>query len=319
MPVTPRQAGSLRNGWWGSERMLAPIALFVYNRPHHTRMILQSLIGNPESRASDLYVFSDGPKDETDENSVAEVRRAVLGTPGFRSVEIIERERNIGLATSIIDGVTRLTASHGKVIVIEDDLVLAPRFLEFVNRGLEHYQDEMRVMQVSGYMYPADLSEAPLAGFLPSISCWGWGTWARAWSAFDPSMSFCTRLKEDRVLRARFDMDDAYDYFGMLEQQRAGRVNSWGIVWNLSVFAKGGLVLCPRQSLVSNAGFDGSGTHAGGSDGSDLGGVTLWNYDGPFEFPDRIEVDGGYYEASRDVILAAQKGWRVWARKLLRR
>jgi hypothetical protein len=105
----------------------------------------------------------------------------------------------------------------------------------------------------------------------------------------------------------------------MLEQQRAGRLDSWGVIWNLSVFAKDGLVLCPRQSLVSNVGFDGTGTHTVGSGGADLGAVRLWDFDGTFELPDRIEVDPAYYEASREVILAAQKGWRTWARKLLPR
>jgi hypothetical protein len=297
----------------------APIALFVYNRPDHARRTLDALLNNPEAKDSDLFVFSDGPKNDEAVPMVERVRWELRRISGFRSVSITERECNLGLAASIITGVTRLCRDFGRVIVLEDDLLVAPRFLEFMNLVLERYCDEPRVMQVSGYMYPVHVSRAPLMGFLPSISCWGWATWARAWAAYDPSMSFYARLKDDGALRHRFDMDGVYGYFDMLEQQRAGRLDSWGVIWNLSVFAKDGLVLCPRQSLVSNVGFDGTGTHTVGSGGADLGAVRLWDFDGTFELPDRIEVDPAYYEASREVILAAQKGWRTWARKLLPR
>ncbi len=299
------------------EMGFAPIALFVYNRPDHVRRMLDALSNNPETKDSDLFIFSDGPKNVEAMPMVERVRRELRKVSGFRSVSITERECNLGLAASIIAGVARLCHEFGRVIVLEDDLLVAPRFLEFMNLALERYCNEPRVMQVSGYMYPADLSRAPLTGFLPSISCWGWGTWARAWAAYDSSMSFYARMKDDEVLRHRFDMDGVYGYFDMLERQRAGHLDSWGVVWNLSVFAKEGLVLYPQESLVSNLGFDGTGTHSPELADDALGAVGLWEFNGKFEFPERIELDPEYYKASRKVILAAQKGWRTWARKLL--
>jgi hypothetical protein len=156
-------------------------------------------------------------------------------------------------------------AQHGRAIVVEDDLLVAPQFLTFLNRGLEQYADEPNVFQVSGYMFPVAPEISSDGLFLPLISCWGWGTWQRAWSQFDPTAAGFSRLERDPELRARFNLDGSYDYFGMLKDQVEGRIDSWGVRWLLSVFLKGGLVLYPRRSLVQNVGVDGSGTHGAGT------------------------------------------------------
>jgi hypothetical protein len=209
-----------------------------------------------------------------------------------------------------------LTAQHGAAIAVEDDLVLGPRFLEFMNAALERYAGEPSVMQISGYMYPCALRGAARSGFLPSISCWGWATWKRAWDQYDPSLSGWPAISRDARKRRAFDMDGAYDYSGMLARTSAGKVDSWGVVWYLSVFSRSGLVLYPRESLVTNTGFDNSGTHTDGSSAPSLGAVKLGNPQGPFVFPEILEVDGQYYEESREVILRYGRGWRHWLRRL---
>jgi hypothetical protein len=296
--------------------MTAPIALFAYRRPQHLRRTLESLAANPLARDSRLYIFCDAARDAAAQAGVDEVRRIARQARGFGALEVVERERNFGLAGSIVDGVGRLTTEFGAAIVVEDDLVLAPRFLEFMNAALERYAAESRVMQVSGYMYPCGLEGAAGSGFLPSISCWGWATWRRAWEHYDPSLAGWARIDADPRRRRAFDMEGAYDYSGMLRQARGGTIDSWGVVWYLSVFAREGVVLYPRKSLVSNAGFDNSGTHTDGRTGPNLGDVELWSPQGPFEFPQRIETDERYYDESRRVILAHGRGWRGWLRRL---
>ena len=161
---------------------LAPIAVFVYNRPEHTRRALESLSRNPLAAESDLVIFSDAARKPEHQQDVGLVRALIRDVAGFRSVRIVERERNLGLASSIEDGVGKLCDEQGKVIVVEDDLVVSPKFLSFMNRALERYRDEPRVMQVSGYMFPGTFNSSAEALFLPLISCWGWGTWKRAWA-----------------------------------------------------------------------------------------------------------------------------------------
>ena len=174
-------------------------------------------------------------------------------------------------------------------------------------------------MQVSGYMYPCALEPAAGSGFLPSISCWGWATWDRAWRLYDGTLAAWDAILRDPPARRSFDMEGAYDYSGMIERVRAGKLESWGVIWYLSVFSCGGLVLYPRKSLVSNTGFDGSGTHADHRTRNMIGAVSLWDAQGQFQFPERVETDRQYYSESRRLILGSQMGWRSWLRRFIRR
>lgn len=242
---------------------LAPIALFVYSRPDHATQALSTLRLNPPATDSELFIFSDGPRDAAAAPLVAATRAAVRNVSGFAKVTVIERERNLGLAASIIDGVTQLCERFGRAIVVEDDLRLSPHFLDFMNSALNSYAGNERVMQVSGYMFPIALPATVDSLFLPFTTSWGWATWQRAWRHFDPSMSGYAALEGDAAARRRFNLDGAIDYVSMLDNQRAGRIDSWAIRWYLSVFQRDGLVLYPARSLVGNFGFDGSGVHSG--------------------------------------------------------
>jgi GT2 family glycosyltransferase len=238
--------------------------LFIYNRPDHTRRTLAALAANTLAIESDLIVYADGPKKPEHAAEVEQARAVARAASGFRSVRLIERESNKGLAYSITTGVSEVCAAHGRAIVVEDDLIVAPDFLAFLNAGLERYAGEHDVMQISGYGYPAHERSTAQTFFLPMASCWGWATWSRAWAAFDPKMSALEELDRDPIVRRRFNVDDAYDYYGMACLQRQGKIDSWGICWQLSLFARGGLVLYPRDSLVYNSGIDASGTHGMG-------------------------------------------------------
>ncbi len=244
----------------------APIALFVYNRPEHTRQTVEALRANPLATSSELHVFSDGPKSAETTRKVEEVRAYARTIDGFKTVAVHERARNFGLAASVIDGVTSLCDAAGKIVIVEDDLLVAPRFLDYMNAALHCYRGEYEVMQVSGYMFPVDMGAGTDSMFLPFTTSWGWATWARAWREFDPVMRGLEVLARDGRQRKAFNLDGAYDYYGMLQRQRRGDVDSWAIRWYLSVFMKGGLTLFPARTLVRNIGFDGSGTHCGAGD-----------------------------------------------------
>jgi hypothetical protein len=240
----------------------APIALFVYNRPEHTRRTLEALIANEGFEKSSLYIFCDGSKCAADDQATRETRFIVRQ---FRlgNAAIVERDSNLGLANSIISGVTELCERHGRVVVLEDDLITNRRFLEYMNLALGRYANGERVMQISGHMYPVELKTDTDAMFLPMATSWGWATWQRAWKSFDATASKYHLLKKDAALRKRFDLDGAYPYFKMLEKQLAGKTDSWAIRWYLSVFMCQGLALFPAKSLIANIGFDGSGVHCG--------------------------------------------------------
>jgi hypothetical protein len=284
---------------------LAPIALFAYRRPQHLRATLEALCRNPEAALSDLWIFSDAARDPGVVPDVQQVRALAARVSGFKSVQVIERCENFGLARSITEGVAALCAEYGHVIVVEDDLMVSPGFLAFINRALERYADAERVMQISGYQFPGRF-EAQHAVLLPLISCWGWGTWARAWRHYDPTASGAERLQRDPVLRRRFDLDGAYDYSGMLQSQLSGKLDSWGIRWLLSVFLHDGLVVYPPVTLVENMGADGSGTHGGGV--RELRGSLSQSRGGDFVLPAAIEVDAEALQEVKRVLRSLRPG-----------
>lgn len=244
--------------------MTAPLAVFAFRRPDRTRELFDSLRANSEASASRIHVFCDGPRDARDEPGVSATRQVVRSS-GFPDLVVVERERNLGLAASVIDGVTRVCREQGSVIVLEDDLVVAPTFLDYMNRALDRYREDDRVYAVSGYMHPVAAPASADASFLPLVSSWGWGTWLRAWSAFDASAAGREALRRSRRLRRRFDLGWSYPFWSLLEQQRRGEVDSWAIRWYLSVFLRGGLSLFPAQSLVEHRGLDAEATHWAGN------------------------------------------------------
>lgn len=237
----------------------APIAVFAYNRPLHTRRLFESLDNNPVFHSSPLHVYCDGPKHCEHARPVAETRE-VVRQKAPKDAKIIERNENLGLARSIITGVTKLCEEYGRVIVLEDDLVLSPHALEFLNLGLEQYADEERVMHVSAYMYPV-LARFPSALFYREATCWGWGTWASAWERFDEDADRLVAEIDEQGRRSEFNINDSMYFYQMLCKQRDGTIDSWAIRWYASMFRAGGLALHPPYSLVQNLGFDGSGVH----------------------------------------------------------
>ncbi|NOQ81324.1 MAG: glycosyltransferase family 2 protein [Methylophaga sp.] len=239
----------------------SPVALFVYNRPWHTEQAVKALQNNALAAETPLYIFSDASNGLKAKQAVDQVRKYIRTIDGFASVTIMEREKNYGLARSIIEGVTKLCEDYGRVIVLEDDLVTSPHFLSYMNNALYQYEKEERVMQIAGYMFPANLKIDDDALFMSFISSWGWATWQRAWEHLDPDAKGYKLLEKDPQLKNKFDLNGHYSYFKMLKAQQQGKTQSWAIRWYLSVFLKDGLVLYPEKTLVSNLGFDGSGVN----------------------------------------------------------
>lgn len=242
--------------------MLAPILLFAYNRPRHLQHTVEALAHNPLAQESELFVFSDGARTEDDREDVELVRSYIYTIEGFKTVHRIERDRNYGLAANIIDGVTDIVNRYGRVIVLEDDLVTAPGFLQFMNDALDTYTDEPRVGHIQAYDFTQNprLPETFLIKFTGS---WGWATWQRAWQHFNPDGQYLLNELHRRHLTRRFDFNGKYGFTRMLRRQVEGKNNSWAIRWNASLFLQDILSLNVGRSLVQNEGFDGSGTHCG--------------------------------------------------------
>lgn len=244
---------------------LAPIVLFVYNRPWHTRQTLESLAKNKLADQSKLFIYSDGPKSSATEgevNLINEVRRVIRLNKWCKEVIIIESEKNQGLANSIVSGVTDVVNRYEKVIVLEDDIQTSVGFLTYMNDALSFYEKFDNVMHVSGYFHPLK-DNYPNTFFYNVNSCWGWGTWKRSWNHFLWDINDLEhRLRTSKHFSLEdFNKGQGTAFSDQLEANKKGTICTWAVRWHASIYIKQGLCLHPGKSLVRNIGFDNSGTH----------------------------------------------------------
>ncbi len=239
----------------------APIALFVYNRPEHTRRTLNFLQKNYLAEDSRLFIFSDGAR-SGEEDNVKAVRELASNVTGFKSVEVVARERNYGLANSVIDGVSRLCTTYGRAIVLEDDVLASPYTLQYFNDALNKYNDVEKVMHVTAYMYPLPAADLPETFFLRIASSQAWATWDRAWKNFEPDIDLLIG-RFDEQSRYQFELEGGMNFWKHMMEFKHRRNNSWAIRWYASVFLNKGLSVNPALSLIENIGHDGSGVHSG--------------------------------------------------------
>lgn len=250
--------------------VLAPIVLFVYNRPWHTQQTVEALQKNDLATESDLYIFADGPKEnatEEQKEKIRQVREYIHNISGFKSLTICEKETNCGLANSVIAGVTEIINKFGEVIVVEDDIVTSRYFLKFMNEALDFFENNERIFSVSGYCAPAKTMKIP-SSYKHDIylsyrhGSWGWGTWIDRWNKVDWELSDFTDFLNNQELQNAFNRGGA-DMSGMLKAQMEGKIDSWAIRFDYSLFKNNCFCVRPVKSLVNNVGLDNSGTHTG--------------------------------------------------------
>lgn len=248
----------------------APIVVFTYCRLKNTRQTIESLLANKEAGDSDLIVFSDAPKNEKVVDKVKETRKYIHSISGFKSIRIVERETNFGLAKNIMNGVTEVVNKYGRAIILEDDMTVSCYFLKYMNEGLKIYENNSKVASIHGYMYPtASNTKLPETFFIKGADCWGWATWKRAWNLFTSDAKYLYEEIKNRGLIKEFEFDYTYPYYKMLKNQMNGTANSWAICWYASALLNDMYTLYPRQSMIMLNGLNGVGsTHGEGADQS---------------------------------------------------
>lgn len=295
-----------------------PVVVFAYKRLEHLRRTIESLRANALSSDTDVVIYCDGAKARADLAGVAAVRGYADSIVGFASTTVRARSDNLGLAKSIVNGVTEMLSKYSAVIVLEDDLLLSQHFLAYMNEAIALYENDARVASIHAYCFPVR-EQVPETFFLRGADCWGWATWRSAWLRYRPdSQSLLSELEERRLTR-EFDLDDSYPFTQMLRDQIAGRNDSWAIRWHASCFLADALTLYPGRSLVHNIGNDASGTHAAATD--------LYSLD-VADTPIQVErIDVTPSEAARVAFVAFYRQlkrkrwlhvfrWRPWWRRM---
>jgi hypothetical protein len=243
---------------------LAPIVLFVYNRPEHTKRAIRALQKNEFAAESRLFIYSDGSKNTLDIAEVGKVREYIRNINGFKSVDIVERDKNSGLAFSIIDGVTTIINKYEKIIVLEDDVEVGEFFLQFMNEALAVFANNREVWHISALGYPVDMTSINDDIFCwRTMDCgWGWGTWANRWQHFEKNTDkLISEFSKSDI--KRFNLDGAENFWRQVLLNKKGKINTWAVYWYAVIFKNNGLCVSPRLSYAKNIGFDGMGEHCG--------------------------------------------------------
>jgi len=241
---------------------LAPIVLFVYNRPEHTRRTVESLISNTLASKSRLFIFSDGAKNDTELKKVNTVRDYIKTIKGFDKIEIVAREMNFGLANSVIKGVDEIFRLYDKAIVMEDDMISSPYFLKFMNDVLIMFENNYSIYSVTGYTFPIKIPDNynyPLY-LAPRASSWGWGTWRDRWKKVDWESKDFDDFINDKFKVNNFNKGGD-DLTRMLKNSIEGKIDSWAVKWTYAHFLNNAFCVYPVKSRIKNIGADASGMH----------------------------------------------------------
>lgn len=275
--------------------MLAPVVVFVYNRPWHTAQTLNALAQNELAHETVLYIFADGAKKDASQDvvdNIQKTREIIKSKQWCKEVHIVERDHNAGLAAAIVSGVTDIINRYGKIIVLEDDIVTSKGFLKYMNTALDVYEQEKRVFHISGYMYPLKL-KMPATLFLNVVTPWGWATWKERWMHYnDDSGELLKQLYNAPFFnQLNYNAGFGHEFYDQLKANVNGTLHTWAVKWHTSIFLQQGFCLHPGKSLVNNIGFDNSGTHCGNEG----------NY-APGTLADAVPVVKNKLEQRRDVL-----------------
>lgn len=267
--------------------LLAPVVIFTYNRPDHTKKTIEALASNDLAKETELFIFSDAAKDKKNLKNVEDTRCYIDSIPTkelFKSVEIVKATNNKGLANSVINGVSEIIDKFGRVIVVEDDLVSSKDFLSYMNNALNYYELNQSIWSISGYNIPIDMPSNYYHNvYLSYRGCsWGWATWKDRWDRVDWSVSDYNEFKTNRKARNKFNRGGR-DMAFMLDLQMEGKIDSWAIRWCYAQYKFDMYTIYPVDSRIKNIGLDGSGTHSGVSSHYD---VNFKNENGTCELED---------------------------------
>jgi hypothetical protein len=296
--------------------MNAPIVLFVYKRLFHTKKVIESLQKNDLAPNSEIFIFSDGAR-KGDEKEVKNVRNYLKNIIGFKKITLIEREKNYGLKQNVILGVNEIIDKYGKVIVLEDDLVVSPYFLKFMNEALNFYENKKNVWHISGWNYPIYMDLDKDTYFLRIMNCWGWATWKDRWKNLVDDVDYFLNSFSKEEIR-RFNLDGAYNFYAQLKANKKGLLNTWAIFWYATIFKNGGLCVNATRSFVANIGLDGSGENCGiGNDNIELNVKKNFIFDDSLkENKKAIELIKKYYKRNKKPIFLRLKAkFKYWIGK----
>lgn len=245
-----------------------PILLLAYNRPFHTEQVLKALQQCELASSSTLHIYIDGLKEGATEIDITKQKEVVAVSQKEQwcgEVFIHIAKQNKGCRLGPIFGITDMLKHYESVIILEDDIVVSPYFLRFMNAALKFYKNYQSVFSISGFNLPENRMPLPdNYDYDVYVSLrqqnWGWATWADRWAQVDWNKNYITEfLKNKHQVEALNRGGD--DLSKMLKEELDGESQAWDIQFSFAQFYYHAVSIIPCRSYTQNIGLDNSGTH----------------------------------------------------------
>ena len=232
-----------------------PVVVVLFNRPQCAEQLFSALRLIQPRR---LYVISDAPREGVlgEKTKVAASRAYFENIPWPCQVEYDYAAQNMGTMDRISTGLEWVFSEVHQAIILEDDCIPNPEFFLFCEVLLDKYAEDDRVLSISGTRLAPEKDDSSDYRFSRYAFCWGWASWARAWSKFDADMSGYSKVPKTEFLRSKLGgFRQALYWRWLLNRVVNGRIVSWAYKWTFAHWFNNGLSVVPRVNLVTNMGF----------------------------------------------------------------
>jgi hypothetical protein len=239
-----------------------PILFIVFRRLDTTRRVFEEI---RKQRPKTLFVVADGPRIDRPEEAAqcAAVREYIIKNVDWPcNLQTLFRDENWGVRRSPPDAISWFFSRNKYGIILEDDCVPNESFFRFMKEMLERYADNERVMSVGGHISRLRPTNGASYFFSQLPNIWGWGTWCRAWAAYDIHVATYPDFKKNKNINQIFDSDYCRtQWLSYLDQAYKKDFNSWDVQWAYALLERRGLAIAPVKNLVLNIGFDNRSSH----------------------------------------------------------
>jgi hypothetical protein len=241
---------------------VAPVALFVFNRPNLTTQVFERIRAAGPRR---LLIVADGPRATRPEDvQLCEATRRIVTSPDW-GCDLLTHfaDVNLGCRHRMSSGLDWVFEQCSEAIILEDDCLPHSSFFHFCSEMLSHYREDSRIMHVSGDNFQGGRRRGDGSYFFSRYSLsWGWASWRRAWRYFDLTIPSWPLARKERWLESILENPLELKYWtNIFDRVHRGEMDAWDYQWQFTCWSQSGLSIQPNDNLVSNIGVGPDSTH----------------------------------------------------------
>lgn len=242
------------------QQFQTPILFTIFNRPDETTRVFAEI---KKQKPKYLFISADGPRNISEKFKTDETRDIISKIDWDCTVKTKFEDENLGCKMAMYSAINWFFENVEKGIILEDDCLPHPDFFRFCEQLLEKYDDNQKVMMISGDNFQDDIKRGEASYYFSKFGhIWGWATWRNRWKLYDlelkdldgPNISHhIDRSIPNKKARASF--------IDSLKKVKSGKLDTWDYGWLYTIWKNNGVAVLPNVNLVSNIGHNQNATH----------------------------------------------------------